>query len=269
MINTHLRTIFLDIAIGRSKDTLYVSHNYHTSGGFAMQKRVILALFVLLSAIAIPLAASPGLQIEARAGAGLTMGTSSNSNSTGSADLASGGGLVLDFYVVDAGPVALGISAGAEYSALNFHGVTTYAAVPMFGLPATTQTSDSLYNYLLIPVSLVGHMQVSPNLGLTLRAGGFAAYFLGGNSTLSYTTQVPTVYVNGNNALTSSNTSQWEYGLHFSGGPDIGIGQRLTFSPSLEFNMGLTNAEVTTTDNPYKVTFWSLVVNVGIKYAIF
>jgi hypothetical protein len=74
---------------------------------------------------------------------------------------------------------------------------------------------------------------------------------------------------NGTVTLDDSNTAQWEYGLHFSGGPDIKVGSRLTFSPSLEFNMGLSNAEVSTNVNPYKETFWSLIVNVGIKYAIF
>jgi hypothetical protein len=227
-----------------------------------MQKRVLLTLFALLSAFAIPLAASPALQVEARGGAGITLGTSSNSNATGSAALAAGGGLVLDFYAVNLGPVALGISAGAEYAALNFHGVTSN-----FMSSPVTQTSDSLYNYLMIPVALVGHIEVSPNVGLTLRAGGFAGYFLGGSSTLSYSPYNPGFPTSA--TLDSSNTSQWEYGLHFSGGPDIKLGSRLTFSPSLEFNAGLSNAEVITVYNPYTVTFWSLVANVGIKYAIF
>jgi hypothetical protein len=229
-----------------------------------MQKRVLLTLFALLSAFVIPLAASPALQVEARGGAGITLGTSSNSNATGSAALAAGGGLVLDFYAVNLGPVALGISAGAEYAALNFHGVTTN----YMGVSGVTSTSDSLYNYLMIPVALVGHIEVSPNVGLTLRAGGFAGYFLGGSSTFSYSPYNPPGFPT-SATLDSSNTSQWEYGLHFSGGPDIKLGSRLTFSPSLEFNAGLSNAEVVTSANPYTVTFWSLVANVGIKYAIF
>jgi hypothetical protein len=229
-----------------------------------MRNGFLFVLFVLLSVFVVPIAAETGLQIEARAGAGITLGTSDNPNSTGSPELAGGGGINLDFYAFSFGPLSLGLSAGAEYAALNFHGVTTN-----YMYPGVTQTSDSLYNYLLIPVAVVGHLQLPVGVGLTLRAGGFAGYFLGGQSNESYVPQVSPYLTNGTNTLNSSNTEQWEYGIHFSGGPDIKFGPRLTFSPSLEFNMGLSNTTVVTQANPSKNTFWSLVCNVGIKYALF
>jgi hypothetical protein len=238
-------------------------------GGFTMRKNILAVLLVSLSVFVVPLAASPGLTIEARGGAGITMGTSDNPNATGSPELATGGGLVLDCYAFSFGPVSLGLSAGAEYALLNFHGVTTNYLSSLI-VPGITQTSDSTYNYLIIPVSLVGHMQASPNVGVTLRAGGFAGYFLGGQAKLSYNTLGNTMGLeNGTNTLNTSNTEQWEYGLHFSGGPDIKLGPQLTFSPSLEFNMGLTDSSVVTMYNPSKSTFWSLTGNIGIKYALF
>jgi hypothetical protein len=239
-----------------------------------MRKGILAVLFASLSVFVIPLAAAPGLSIEARGGAGITLGTSSDPNSTGSADLAAGGGLVLDYYAFSFGSFSLGLSVGAEYAMLNFHGVTSnYLAslvVPP-GVtipPGITQTSDTTYNYILIPVAIVGHFQLPAGTGLTLRAGGFAGYFLGGQSKESYNSLGQLYgFTNGTSTLDTGNTAQWEYGLHLSGGPDFKLGSRFTFSPSLEFNMGLSNAIVPVPlYNPWNVTFWSLVCNVGFKY---
>jgi hypothetical protein len=232
-----------------------------------MRNGILAVLFASLLIFVIPLAAAPGLSIEARGGAGITLGTSSDPNSTGSAALAAGGGLVLDCYALSFGSFSLGLSAGAEYAMLDFHGVSSNYLASSFG-PGITLTSDSAYNYILIPVAIVGHFELPAGTGLTLRAGGFAGYFLGGQSKDSYAPQFPPYLTNGTNTLDTSNTAQWEYGLHFSGGPDFKLGSRFTFSPSLEFNMGLTNTSVVTLVNPWDVTFWSLVCNIGFKYEL-
>jgi hypothetical protein len=75
--------------------------------------------------------------------------------------------------------------------------------------------------------------------------------------------------VNGPQTLDTSNTNQWEYGLHFTAGTDIALGGSLIIAPALQFDMGLTDTTVNSTAaGNFKDTFWSLTLVVGIKYRV-
>ncbi|HUX13358.1 MAG TPA: outer membrane beta-barrel protein [Spirochaetia bacterium] len=220
-------------------------------------------VLVVLALLAAPLTARAlGLQVEARGGAGIALGSTNNANTTGTPQFAADGALVLDLTALSVGPLSIGLSAGAEYSYMNFHSVTSNF------FSATTLTSDSTYSYLNIPVAIVGHLKLPAGLGLTLRAGGYAGYFLSGQAKNSYNPQ-SAFFTNGTVTLDSTNTVQWSYGLHFTAGPDFSIGPGLTFSPSLELNWGLTDITVDKTGNAFKDALSPLTANVGIRYALF
>ena len=233
-----------------------------------MRHYVFLPILVILAMLSLPSAAGAlGLDVEAKAGGGLTAGTTSNPNQTGSPRGGLQGAVDLDLLLLSIGSVDLGISVGAEYSYLTFHGVVSNISAGPLG--TTTLTSDSTYNYLNIPVAFVGRVPLSDMLRLTFRAGGFIGYFLGGSSNNTYSPEIPLAgLTNGTTTLNSSTTVQWEYGLHFTGGADIRLNGNLFLSPSIVFDMGLTN----TTNSPgyqYSDTFWSLTAMIGIKYGIF
>jgi len=228
-----------------------------------------LALVLAASlAVALPLAVSAvGLGVEAKAGGGLALGTTSNPNQTGDVRWGGMGGIDFDVYLLSIGGFDVGASAGAEYSYLTFHGVLSNISAGPLG--TTTLTSDSTYRYVNFPVALVGRMPLSSSMNLSLRAGGFIGYFLGGSSDNSYNPQIPLAgLTNGTVTLDSSTTVQWEYGLHFTGGVDIGLGSGLFFSPSIVFDLGLTNT-TNTSGYQYSDTFWSLTAMLGIKYNFF
>jgi hypothetical protein len=203
-----------------------------------------------------------GLDLELKGGGGLAMGTTDDPNKSGQVRWALDAGLNLDLFLLRLGPVSLGVSSGAEYANLNYHSVDK-------GIPGTIQTSDSAYNYLIIPFTLAGKFKVGASHSLTARAGGFAGYFLFGTSDLTYNPEIPPFFVNGEATLDSSNTVQWMYGLSFYAGLDLWGKGRLSFTPSLEFNMGLTDTSINAKQpTPSKDTFWALTANVGIRYRL-
>jgi hypothetical protein len=204
-----------------------------------------------------------GLDLELKGGGGLAMGTTDDPNKSGEVRYALDAGLTLDFFVLKLGPLSLGVSGGAGYANLHYHGVDK-------GIPApTTQTSDSEYNYLLFPVALVGKFNVGARHSLTVRGGGFAGYFLSGTSDLTYNPEVPPFFTNGEVALDNSNTEPWMYGLSFYAGLNLCGKGRLSFTPSLEFDVGLTDTSINAKQpTPSKDTFWALTANVGIRYSL-
>ncbi len=227
---------------------------------------LVLAAFVVL---ALPLAAGAvGLTVEANAGGGLGLGSTTNPAETGSARLAFQGGIEGDLFLLSAGPVDLGISTGLEYDNLTLHGAVTLA-------PGVVSDSDNNYVYLIVPLALTSRIPLSSSVNLSLRAGGFYGFFMGGQST-NITNQPVT-----SETFDSSNTPGALLGLHFSGGADIGLGGGLFVSPSVIFNMGLTN----TTGSPiafnqnnytfpidgktYTDSLWSLSLVIGVKYNVF
>ena len=232
-------------------------------------KLFVLGLLALLT-IMLPITASAlGLDVEAKGGAGLALGTTNNSSITGTAvRLAADGGVGIDLYLLTVGSAELGLSIGAEYSYLTFH--STWANKIPVGAPggASDLTTDSTYNYLNIPISLVGSVPINPSLKLVVRAGGFIGYFLSGtaNNTFSnpnYQSQ------NGSVALDSNSTNQWEYGLHFTAGADFGVGGGFSVEPALQFDMGLTDTTPNNAQNgSFNDTFWSLILTVAIKYSV-
>ena len=120
-------------------------------------RRVFLTI-VLAAAIAVslPLAASAvGLDVEAKAAGGLALGSTSNPDESGSPRAGFLGGVAVDVYLLNIGPVNLGVSVGADYAYLTFHGVLNNFESSLVG-PGQTQTSDSTYTYLQIPSLSLG-----------------------------------------------------------------------------------------------------------------
>lgn len=226
-----------------------------------MRKTLSVLILLGLAAIALPMAAAAlGLDIEAKAGAGVALGATDNSSISGSPRIAAGGGVGLDFYLVNLGPIDLGIAIGGEYSYLTFHSV--WSDFPFAG---EDQTTDAVYNYVNIPIALVCRVPINESIQVVVRAGGFIGYFLNGTADITFTT-LPTPP---RTTLDSSNTIRWEYGLHFTAGADIALGSGISLAPAVQFDMGLTDTSVNSAQpTPSKDTFWSLTAIVGIKYKV-
>jgi hypothetical protein len=225
-------------------------------------------------ALALPLAAGAiSLDAEANAGAGLGLGSTNNPSETGSPGFAFQGGIEADLFLVRAGPVDLGFSTGLEYDNMTNYGTVNYPATPPY-VPAITVNSDNNYVYLIVPFVLTSRVPLSPSMNLSLRAGGFYGFFMGGQATnITYNPPIggPT-----SATLNSSNTPPGLLGLHFSGGVDFALGRGLFLSPSVIFNMGLTNITGTSMGNytfangsTYVDSLWSLSLMIGIKYNVF
>jgi len=228
----------------------------------------ILILFGILT-LGLPMtAAALAMDVEAKGGVGLGLGTTNNSDITGAARVSAGGGVGIDLYLLKVGSVDLGIAVGAEYSYLTFHSTWANKIPVLAPGGASDLTTDSTYNYLDLPIALVGSVPINPSLKLIVRAGGFIGYFLSGtaNNTFSnpnYQSQ------NGSVPLDSNSTNQWEYGLHFTAGADLGLGGGLSVEPALQFDMGLADTTPNNAQNGnFNDTFWSLTVVVGIKYNV-
>lgn len=228
-----------------------------------MRHQVFLPILVALAMLSLPLAAGAmGLDVEAKGAGGLALGSTNNPDESGSPRAGFAGGIDFDLFLFTVGPVDLGLSAGAEYNYLTFHGTLNN----FFGIPGVTQTSDSNYSYLQFPIALVGRVPLTQSLDLTLRAGAFIGHFLGGSATFSYNSAGP---FPPSATLDSSNTIVGEYGLHFTGGVDIGLGSNFALSPAVQFDMGLTNTNGGIPGYAYSDTFWSITATIGVKYTVF
>ncbi len=234
-------------------------------------------VLVAAMALALPLASNAiGLDVEAKVAGGLALGSTTNPDEGGSPRAGFLGGVGVDVYLFTVGPVNLGVSVGAEYDYLTFHGVLNNYLSLALSYPGITQTSDSTYNYLQIPISLVGKVPLTQSISLTLRAGAFIGHFLGGTSTFTYN---PNPFTGSpaeptSKTLDSTTTLIPEYGLHFTGGVDIALGSGLALSPGVQFDVGLTNTSATDPKTgvgayPFSDTFWSVTATVGIKYTAF
>ena len=231
-----------------------------------MRRNVLLSFLAVMVMLSVPFAASAlSADVEARVGGGLGLGSTTNPNETGSPSGALAAGVNVDLFLLSVGQVDLGISVGGGYSYLMEHGVIN---MTLPGPVTTTQTSDAVYNYLDFPVALVARIPLSDSLRLNFSAGVFFGYFLGGSANVSYNPQLGPPYnlSNGTVTLDSSTTEQWETGLHFSGGADIRLNGNLFLSPSIVFDMGLTNTVVQPGGYPYTDALWSLAAMIGIKY---
>ena len=94
-------------------------------------------------------------------------------------------------------------------------------------------------------------------------------YFIGGTVNLTYSTQLPLPgFSNGSQTLDSSNTYSWEGGLNFTAGLDFPVGTNVSISPTLLFNMGLSNTTVPFAGTSFNDTFWALTALIGIKYTV-
>ncbi len=217
-----------------------------------------------------------GLDVELKGGAGLAMGTTDDPDKSGAVRYALDAGLSLDLFLLQTGSMAFGISAGAGYTNLNFHGVwNNYPAQPFAPPATTTQTSDSIYNYLLFPFGLAAKFGLGAR-SLTVRAGGFVGYFLNGTTNLTYATEnAGNAWISGKYPLNDTNTELWMYGLSFYAGLDLFRWGKLSVTPSLQFDMGLSDTTVNQEIAPgviyppaSKDTSWALTANVGIRYSL-
>lgn len=229
---------------------------------------------VLLSAAALMLLAAGaqllalGLDAELKAGGGMAMGTTDDANKSGELRYALEAALTLDLLLVQTERLALGVSAGAGYANLNYHGVDPGVYDPI-DTAFTTQTSDSAYNYVLVPAGIVARLRVGSLPALAIRAGGFAGYFLSGTSDLTYDPNT-TLFTDGEVALDDTNTELWMYGLSFYAGMELWNWGKLSIVPSLQFDIGLTDTSIDAMQpTPSKDTFWALTANVGVRYSLF
>jgi hypothetical protein len=231
-----------------------------------MRKMLCTVVLLGLVTIGVPMtAAALGLDVEAKAGAGIGLGTTDNSDVTGDPRLAADGGIGIDLYLFTVGPVDLGLSTGVEYSYLTFH--SKWSDNPM---PGVDMITDATYNYVNVPIALVGSMPLNSSLRLVVKAGAFIGYFLSGSADISFD---PKIAPDSTNDLDSDNTEQFEYGLHFTAGVDWDLGGGLSVAPALQFDMGLTDTTVNGDPAPlgpgkFNDTFWSLALMVGIKYKV-
>jgi hypothetical protein len=234
---------------------------------------LLVTAMLLLSAFGL---SALGLDVELKGGGGMAMGTTDDPDKTGKLRYALGAGLGLDLFLFEPGSMAFGVTAGAGYANLNYHGIwENYPAQPFAPPATTTQNSDSAYNYLLFPFGLVGKFAMGAR-SLTVRGGGFVGYFLGGTTDLDYETESAlNGWVSGEFDLDDSNTDLLMYGLSFYAGLDVFSRGKLSITPSLEFNLGLSDTTVDQEIAPSviyppasKDTFWALTANVGIRYSI-
>jgi hypothetical protein len=235
---------------------------------------LLVTAMLLLSAFGL---SALGLDVELKGGGGMAMGTTDDPDKTGKLRYALGAGLGLDLFLFEPGSMAFGVTAGAGYANLNYHGIwENYPSMPFSPPPeVTTQTSDNSYNYLFFPFGLVGKFGIGAR-SLAVRGGGFIGYFLKGTTDLKYATQdAGNTWVNGEYDLDDSNTESLMYGLSFYAGLDVFSRGKLSITPSLEFNLGLSDTTVDQEIAPgviyppaSKDTFWALTANVGIRYSI-
>jgi hypothetical protein len=229
--------------------------------------KLLLSLVIALLLVSAFGLSALGLDVELKGGGGLAMGSTDDPNKTGSVRYALDAGLSLDLFLFQPGSMAFGITAGAGYANLNFHGVWENFPnpIPPNIPPTTTQTSDSTYNYLLFPFGLAGKFGIGKR-SLTVRAGGFVGYFLSGTS---HTTYNPVIGLPTDTKLSSADTELWMYGLSFYGGLDLFRWGKLSIVPSLQFDLGLSDTTVNLAFPPAsKDTSWALTANVGIRYSL-
>jgi len=214
-------------------------------------------ILVGLAMAALPMAvAALGLDVEGKGGAGIGLGSTNNSSETGSPWLAGGGGIGVDVFVFNVGPIDLGLSAGVEYSYLSQHEKISNYAGPGLDFTGTPQ-----YNFVYIPFALVGSLPLG-QVRLVLHAGGFAGYFLSGKVT---DISITVLGSQPDSTLNGSTTPQWEFGLHFALGADIPIMKDVSVSPAIQFDWGLSNIDTAVGATEYD-TVGSLAVMVSIKY---
>ena len=237
-----------------------------------MKKQLCVLILIIMMFFGLPMMVSAlGLDVSVQVGGGAAMGRSDDANKSGKLRWAAGGGVALDIYVLELNKLAVGISSGTDYVMSNYYGETT--GIPIGIAPfTTTRTSESRYNYLNIPFTLVGMLELNENLSLMLRAGGFAGYFLGGKVDNTYTTEWAPNFINGEMDLNDPviTTEQWQYGLRFAVGMDLLKKGKITLFPLIQFDIGLTDTSIDAMQpRPSKDRFWALTVNVGAKYSLF
>jgi hypothetical protein len=210
-------------------------------------------------------ASAMNLDVGVRGLGGMAAGTTSTSAKTGEIGYEVGGGLNLDFYIVDLGKMSVGLSSGFEYLYLAYTSETTITA------PSTVITADVSYSYLKIPLTVKGAYHVSDNIIITCDAGTFFGIFVGGKSDNTYNPEIPLAgLVNGETDLDKDTTNTLDIGLRFAAGVEIGVSENIYLSPGVLFDWGLRD---TSKDDPItpssKDTFWELGAYFGVVYRLF
>lgn len=236
-----------------------------------MKKQLWVLLFAVVVFLGMPIAVSAiGLDVSVQAGGGAAMGTSDSDLKTGKLRWSAEAGLAVDVYAFDLGSLSLGLSLGVDYAMLNYYGITDLSAAPY---SAGDRVGEPRYNYLFIPAAVVGNISLKADKSVTVRIGGFAAYFLGGKTDVTYDTQnIPYGLIDGEYDLDDTNTEQWMYGIRAYVGANLFKKGNLTISPGIQFDIGLTDATVDQALFPPDVskdTFWALNALVGVKYGLF
>jgi hypothetical protein len=234
-----------------------------------MKKQLCVLILVIAVFLGMPLIVSAlGLDVSLQAGGGAALGTTDDENKSGKLRWSIDAGFAVDVYAIDLGALSLGLSTGVDYAMLNYYGETDISGGP---IPfADNRISEPRYNYLFIPVALVGNIGLRGDKSLTVRLGGFAAYFLGGKTDLTYEPEVPGFLENGEADLDDTNTEQWMYGLRAYVGATVFQKDNLSIVPGIQFDLGLTDTSLSVLPfDTSKDTFWALIAIVALKYSFF
>ena len=223
-------------------------------------KMSLIVMVIILSFAGI--ANAVNLDVGLKGFGGLAGGTTDTSAKTGKIGYAAGGGLILNFYVVDLGKVLLGASSGLEYLYLSYDSETTLTFPPYPVL-----TAGVSYSYLKIPLTLRGAFRVSDTFIITADAGTFFGFFIGGKSDNTYN---PSIGQDGEVDLDKDTTEALDIGLRFAAGVEIGITENMKLSPGVQFDFGLRDTSKDQTGVPdSKDTFWEINAFIGLVYRLF
>lgn len=226
-------------------------------------KMSLIVMVIILSFAGI--ANAMNLDVGLKGFGGLAGGTTDSSDKTGKIGYAAGGGLILNFYVVDLGKMSVGLSSGFEYLYLAYTSETTITT------PPTVLTADVSYSYLKIPLTVKGAFHVRDNLIITGDAGTFFGIFIGGKSDNTFNPEYPLFGIeNGEADLDKDTTYTLDIGLRFAAGVEIGITENMKLSPGVLFDYGLRDTSKDDELSPSsKDTFWELNAFIGLVYRLF
>ena len=225
----------------------------------------MLLAFVAFTFMVMPMVVTAlGVDVSVQAGGGAAMGTTDDALKSGKLRWSAVAGVAIDVYALDLRALSLGLSLGADYALLNYYGIAD-----MSSFFVGNRVSEARYNYLFIPVAFVCNLPLKTDTSLTVRFGGFAAYFITGTTDLTYDTPLGP-FVNGKVDLDDSNTEQWMYGLRAYIGANLFTKGKLSISPGIQFDIGLTDTSIDSMQPlPSKDTFWALNALVSVKYSLF
>ena len=201
---------------------------------------------------------------------GISGGSTDDPEKSGELGFSGGGGLGLCYYFTKAGRFRLGAAAGLNYMYLTYKSETNTLALPLYGIPSTSLSSETYYTYLVVPVTLRGNFRFNKKVALNVETGPFFGFFQNGKSDSTYGTENPPILVNGENDLNEDTTEQRDIGIRFAASLELPLRKNLRIAPGILFDLGFTD---TSKDQlivaSSKDTFWKLGAYVSLLHNLF